>query len=904
MSEFPHAPWINIGDDSITLDRFLDLVEALDEARTNHSTEEEMLTIASKLKKMCTYHEIRRHCLVQEELDVLDCFAASIRDCIKERDYMTCKNTNRICSMILSSILELVNDSDRLIKLDDISNKKNPTLESLISKRNSVAIFRHNSGILNLIGEILCLNGNLQSDSLSHSCSIYGENANTDISCKVLLQITRNVQLSPMHPSLQALNSYYLPQSVWMAYLNLLNSGDPMDRAENIFTTYISLWSSMGSRDQIDSLLSVLFHCASRGSKPPPITTEKLMLPYDEFLESLLRTADTSLGRGKSLGTTSNDLCTKYALGTLSGSAQNLIQFMIHFVFTRIKGTYKSQLLKYIRKELFDCYISLRTKDVRIAISDSTCSKSSANGGTHSQIYYVTPYNLKQSFVEINAMLVYSALESADVSLNLAQNLETSFLMLFGNSPSSDLTCVGKDSLFSVCVTTDMNSDHSSKQFLVFAEFVYEYYSKMITLNGYLSVNVLDPVLWRGIQSMCVISARILLLADASEASSMTEPRTHSCKNSQSHIHSALTRSILEYLAHRHASQWIDTCFTRPMAWRFLVDFLNVMLDQQPGCNEDLANESNSGLSKHLSCHSKISRPLSNLHSNAKSTLDLHETLATSKPIASTFLSLNPLPHIGPLVTHTAVSTLATETPENQRYKQSSETKQLHVPTPQSHYETVLQNMTLSIRSTLSSLAPVVRPSMRPKSASIATCRKQKIEANNGVVERTSDVYVEKTRRIAYSSEANLTRRTFLLDKELLVFLNSDAADILPRLQSTLIRIPSRLACTHDALQSLVFALTAARASFQTLSCPISTPDLRLPLTCVSRSNHSLLQPLSNSLRPTREIGNTAQLQPIHTGSLANMMKLVPVPPIDPPPVLSGRCKKPISYTPFCGTIN
>ncbi|KAH6566454.1 hypothetical protein BASA60_009475 [Batrachochytrium salamandrivorans] len=825
MSEFPHAPWINIGDDSITLDRFLDLVEALDEARTNHSTEEEMLTIASKLKKMCTYHEIRRHCLVQEELDVLDCFAASIRDCIKERDYMTCKNTNR-----------------------------NPTLESLISKRNSVAIFRHNSGILNLIGEILCLNGNLQSDSLSHSCSIYGENANTDISCKVLLQITRNVQLSPMHPSLQALNSYYLPQSVWMAYLNLLNSGDPMDRAENIFTTYISLWSSMGSRDQIDSLLSVLFHCASRG--------------------------------------------------TLSGSAQNLIQFMIHFVFTRIKGTYKSQLLKSIRKELFDCYISLRTKDVRIAISDSTCSKSSANGGTHSQIYYVTPYNLKQSFVEINAMLVYSALESADVSLNLAQNLETSFLMLFGNSPSSDLTCVGKDSLFSVCVTTDMNSDHSSKQFLVFAEFVYEYYSKMITLNGYLSVNVLDPVLWRGIQSMCVISARILLLADASEASSMTEPRTHSCKNSQSHIHSALTRSILEYLAHRHASQWIDTCFTRPMAWRFLVDFLNVMLDQQPGCNEDLANESNSGLSKHLSCHSKISRPLSNLHSNAKSTLDLHETLATSKPIASTFLSFNPLPHIGPLVTHTAVSTLATETPENQRYKQSSETKQLHVPTPQSHYETVLQNMTLSIRSTLSSLAPVARPSMRPKSASIATCRKQKIEANNGVVERTSDVYVEKTRRIAYSSEANLTRRTFLLDKELLVFLNSDAADILPRLQSTLIRIPSRLACTHDALQSLVFALTAARASFQTLSCPISTPDLRLPLTCVSRSNHSLLQPLSNSLRPTREIGNTAQLQPIHTGSLANMMKLVPVPPIDPPPVLSGRCKKPISYTPFCGTIN
>ncbi|KAH9267919.1 hypothetical protein BASA83_009629 [Batrachochytrium salamandrivorans] len=212
--------------------------------------------------------------------------------------------------------------------------------------------------------------------------------------------------------------------------------------------------------------------------------------------------------------------------------------------------------------------------------------------------------------------------------------------------------------------------------------------------------------------------------------------------------------------------------------------------------------------------------------------------------------------------------------------------------------------MTLSIRSTLSSLAPVARPSMRPKSASIATCRKQKIEANNGVVERTSDVYVEKTRRIAYSSEANLTRRTFLLDKELLVFLNSDAADILPRLQSTLIRIPSRLACTHDALQSLVFALTAARASFQTLSCPISTPDLRLPLTCVSRSNHSLLQPLSNSLRPTREIGNTAQLQPIHTGSLANMMKLVPVPPIDPPPVLSGRCKKPISYTPFCGTIN
>ncbi|KAH6564879.1 hypothetical protein BASA62_007650 [Batrachochytrium salamandrivorans] len=849
MSEFPHAPWINIGDDSITLDRFLDLVEALDEARTNHSTEEEMLTIASKLKKMCTYHEIRRHCLVQEELDVLDCFAASIRDCIKERDYMTCKNTNRICSMILSSILELVNDSDRLIKLDDISNKKNPTLESLISKRNSVAIFRHNSGILNLIGEILCLNGNLQLDSLSHSCSIYGENASTDISCKVLLQITRNVQLSPMHPSLQALNSYYLPQSVWMAYLNLLNSGDPMDRAENIFTTYISLWSSMGSRDQIDSLLSVLFHCASRGSKPPPITTEKLMLPYDEFLESLLRTADTSLGRGKTIG--------------------NYQQSFVHEICSRNFKWFCSE-----SDSIYDPFCFY--KDVRIAISDSTCSKSSANGGTHSQIYYVTPYNLKQSFVEINAMLVYSALESADVSLNLAQNLETSFLMLFGNSPSSDLTCVGKDSLFSVCVTTDMNSDHSSKQFLVFAEFVYEYYSKMITLNGYLSVNVLDPVLWRGIQSMCVISARILLLADASEASSMTEPRTHSCKNSQSHIHSALTRSILEYLAHRHASQWIDTCFTRPMAWRFLVDFLNVMLDQQPGCNEDLANESNSGLSKHLSCHSKISRPLSNLHSNAKSTLDLHETLATSKPIASTFLSLNPLPHIGPLVTHTAVSTLATETPENQRYKQSSETKQLHLS----------------------------RPSMRPKSASIATCRKQKIEANNGVVERTSDVYVEKTRRIAYSSEANLTRRTFLLDKELLVFLNSDAADILPRLQSTLIRIPPRLACTHDALQSLVFALTAARASFQTLSCPISTPDLRLPLTCVSRSNHSLLQPLSNSLRPTREIGNTAQLQPIHTGSLANMMKLVPVPPIDPPPVLSGRCKKPISYTPFCGTIN
>ncbi|KAL5036458.1 hypothetical protein BDV3_005142 [Batrachochytrium dendrobatidis] len=850
------------------LDEFLDLVEALDDARMDSVTGGDASIIANGIYKMCSKSVIRRHCLAQTDLDVIDILAAFLSNCTAKNKRAD-RDWNNACELILQAIQSLVYIEKHALESNDILARTRPSIEDLISKKNSLTILRHTSGIVNLLGEVISIaNEDVVGTSL------------VEISCQILSIIISNTNLACSHSSFEKLNLYYIPYAIWNSFGQLMRADLFVEHLRNQIVVLFKLWELFNAKDQADLFLGSLFCIANRDCILPSVSPTQLALEISEFLPDLIFTAKKVLScKIQSLGKEHGERFA-FVMESTRKVVRHTLQFLINLIFTRVKGAHQSKLLQVVHSELLDTYFTLRSKAVHMVVAQTS-------GDDHcvqlpsAHIYYTTSFDIKQSLKEIHTILIYGALDNTEISLNFALGVDYLLALLLELNPVSDSTKECQEFKKWMHLSCENKSEANLQKFLVVAEFVFEYYFKLITLHRNLPTLISDDNLRKGVQTMCRLSARLCFQAGNFSNRVSLESENTVLKNVERTKYTDQLQAKVVYLAQRHTRTWLTTCLSRPSMWIFLTDAIEMLSSSELHLAiKESKHLSKSTQHKHID---HLEMTIENkLNPNTKSKVRLHESVLSTPSVLSSFGSFNTLPpivsadilHLKSAPTKTTHIHALNDTPQN--------TTDQHgfIPRPKIYYEKILSEIVSLVKHILGTHVLPQKQSLRPKSANVF-CKTATLIGTNNEMNIQSDVDLcQSTKSTAHMSDTGLIHSPKSIVVELGWFLENDVLTVLPRLQSILVRVPNELESAAHSIQSLVFALISARSSLHISPSSAKIPDVIVPKIHSTRSIEIPLHPITKVSRlqpimPT--VGSYIHVGVLDRDGLTNRARISPV---------------------------
>ncbi|KAI8919620.1 hypothetical protein BC831DRAFT_481039 [Entophlyctis helioformis] len=846
------------GDGVEAVEEFLDLAESLEDScgpgrsragsisstddsrsgmestRTSEcaGVKQETVAIATAMLKMASNCHVRRRVLAQTDLDVLDVLAGVLRLCKPHpmADQYMDEASERIVR-IVACLVSFDCDSPRQAPVSQVSGNSEPSYEALVAKRNCVALFRHPSGIVDDLLRLVCM-PSWQHDSVSLASRSTLLLSRTRCVCNLVSCAISQVGVQPLRPILARGLAPWMPIAIWHAAQYLTANEHTCKPAQDLFLSLVTLWNSIGSsRDELEVLLAALFRLTTRGFSLPSMLEQASARQTAQAASSQTEKQDEAAPTVQQLASLSGSVSRNASGSKLHSPGQSLesphghvkkcAKFIIHFAYSRIKGTQDSKLRHLLRDELLAILVTFRAKEACIGKS-AACNAQQPR--QTSDVYFATPFHLKQTLVEIDAMLTFSLLDFPAACLDLAHAFEEGLYLATGSLQQSQQTTgtsLRQQQSPNATVWIKLASQ-SPASFLAFGEFVLRFSSKVVALQagtiqtaaqaGNLASSGSETQMRKAVRMICNCAARIVIASNRSALA--TSANGHQAYQ---------VDAVMGHLARRFCRNWMQQCFAQPSSWPIFADLLRLL--QSECFDSPLALATNTVHQPAKTASTISEEPAQSMQSSGHAPA-ASATATGSQPRSVPQSSLSSLAALAPLppIALTAESTAPAAETTMQITDDAADATWQQDPQPVLYFESVLCDIAAGMTALLEAHFAPRLAKTRPRSAAIH--RKQQAVGLHALpsiapaLMAVSDATgLHESPRLTKSAVVTSSidvmgssKHSAAAEAELAMLIQQDLPELLTQLQSVLLRVPRGLPAIRASLQSLAFALTAALA--------------------------------------------------------------------------------------------